>query len=197
MKNNEINKILKFFITTFMAITAFSAINAEAFLNCDKKLPGTLCEQSERQKVQMRNLEISNNLTNFKLTKIRNDKLPTISDTITPSSDSLLVTYSSKRLKNNKTMRPKFINRNYEYAILALDQKGLNDLTQCVKDVEKGKYKNITISKTIKLQTAINLMDSFLINDFEKNQTRSSSTEPSGLKCSKLFNLIFGATFKS
>ena len=176
--------------------TTFGAIQAEAFQNCENRKSSILCEQSERQKIQLMNFEISNNLTNFKLDKLINVKLPTTIDDITPTTNTSLDKNINRNLKNYRTIRPKFINRNYEYAILSLDQRGLGDLRQCVAAVDNDNYKRAISNNTINLQTAINLVNSLLINSVEKKIKTDLSTKPSFMKCTKLFGLIFDSTFK-
>ena len=196
MKNFQIKKIFKSFLLAFVMTTTFGAIQAEAYQNCENRKSTILCEQSERQKIQLMNFEISNNLTNFKLDKLINVKLPTTIDDITPTTNTSLDKNINRNLKNYRTIRPKFINRNYEYAILSLDQRGLGDLRQCVAAVDNDNYKRAISNNTINLQTAINLVNSLLINSVEKKRKTDLSTKPSSMKCTQLFGLIFDSTFK-
>lgn len=196
MKNFQIKKIFKSFLLAFVMTTTFGAIKAEAFPNCENRKSSILCEQSERQKIQLMNFEISNNLTNFKLDKLINVKLPTTIDDITPTTNTSLDKNINRNLKNYRTIRPKFINRNYEYAILSLDQRGLGDLRQCVATVDNDNYNRAISNNTINLQTAINLVNSLLINSVEKKIKTDLSTKPSFMKCTQLFGLIFDSTFK-
>ena len=196
MKNIQIKKLFKSFLLAFVMTTIFGAIRAEAFPNCENRKSSILCEQSERQKIQSMNFEISNNLTNFKLNKLINVKLPTKIDDITPMSNTSLDKNINRNLKNYKTIRPKYINRNYEYAILSLDQKGLGDLRQCVAAVDNDDYNRAISNNSINHHTAINLVNSLLINSVKKKLKTDLSTKPSSMKCTQLFRLIFDSTFK-
>ncbi len=196
MKNTQLQKIIKSFLLAFAMTTTFGAMNAQAFQNCENRKSSILCQQSERQKVQSMNFEILNNLTNFKLSKLINLKLQTTNVGITPTTNDFWVKNSNKKLKNYGRIRPKFINRNYEFAILALDQKGLGDLLQCAAAVDKNNYPRAVGNNSIKIQTAINLVNGLLTNSVENKSITDSLTKPSSVKCNQLFGLIFGSTFE-
>ena len=196
MKNIQIKKIFKFFLLTFVMTTTLGAVKVVAFPNCENRKSSIICQQSERQKIQSMNLEISNNLTNFKLNPLINVKLPTKIDNISLTTNKILVKNINRNLQNYRTVRPKFINRNYEYAILALDQTGVGDLRQCVAAVDNDHYYRAINHNTINLQTAVNLVKSLLKNSVEKKRTTVLSTKPSSMKCTQLFELIFDSTFK-
>ena len=196
MKNIQIKKIFKSSLLAFVMATTFGAVKAEDFRNCENRKSSIICQQSERQKIQSINFEISNNLTNFKLNQLINVKLPTKIDNISPTTNKTLVKNNNKNLQNYRTIRPKFINRNYEYAILALDQTGVDDLQQCVAAVDIDHYNRAISINTVNLQTAINLVKSLLKNSVEKKRTTDLSTKPSSMKCTQLFGLIFDSTFK-
>ena len=57
------------------------------------------------------------------------------------NTNTPLVNNLNRKTKTVKSTRPKFINRNYQYAILALDKKGQSDLRQCVIAIDKEQYK--------------------------------------------------------
>ena len=205
MKIIKKNKILKSVLLALTFSTVFTSAKSEATQDCEESKSSIFCKQSERQQVQWMNWEVSNNLTSFKQDKNIYKKSPTLIDSYTSEKNHHLLKHTNthsanninKKIKTVKSTRPKFIDRSYQYAILALDKKGQSDLRQCVIAVNKEQYKKKMRPNTIKFQTALNLMDSFLIKSFENSHPSNLSTKLSSKKCTQLFDLIFGATFQS
>lgn len=205
MKIIQENKILKTILLAFILSVAFSSAKSEATEDCEENKSSIFCKQSARQQAQWMNWEVSNNLTNFKQDKIINKKSPVIVSSYKSARNQYLLDKTNKPFVNNtnkkietvKSTRPKSINRSYQYAILALDKRGQSDLRQCVKAVDKDKYKKKMSGNTIKVKTALNLMDSFLIKSSENSYPNNLSSKLSEIKCTQLFGLIFGSTFES
>lgn len=205
MKIIQKRKILKSVLLALTLSTVFSSVKSETAHDCEEGKASIFCKQSERQKVQWMNWELSNNLTSFKQANIINKKSPILIGSYSSLENRHSLNNTNKPLVNNlhretktvKSTRPKFINRNYQYAILALDKKGQSDLRQCVIAIDKEQYKKKMNQNMIKVQTALNLIDSFLMKSFHKNRFKNLSTKLSDKKCTQLFGLIFGATFQS
>ena len=205
MKIIQKSKILKSVLLALAISTVFSSVKSETFHACEENKSSIFCKQSERQKVQWVNWKLSNNLTSFKQAKIINKKSPILISSYSSLANQHSLKKTYKPLVNNhhretktvKSTRPKFINRNYQYAILALDKTGQSDLRQCLISIDKEQYKKKMNQNMIKVQTALNLIDSFLMKSFHNNHFKNLSTKLSDKKCTQLFGLIFGATFQS